>query len=139
MPAVPWVRPSQGSVQAPAKGTASQGFRVRVAASATRAPTSQWPVWKPRAMGVPSAARRPPWVLRMRTSGPRSVRVPAHAGVLAQAEEIAGGLGEQHFGGDGENAGGAGGVGGDGAEGEVGGFENGREGYVLNDGCSCLS
>ena len=63
-------------------------------------------------------------------------RVPAHADVHAEAEEIAGGLGEEHFGGDGESAGRAGGVGGDGAEGEVGGFENGREGYFLNDRCS---
>ena len=69
MPVVPWVRPSQGSVQAPAKGMASSDFRV-MAASATSAPSSQWPVWKPRAMGVPSAARRPPWVLRIRTSAP---------------------------------------------------------------------
>ncbi len=71
MPVVPWVRPSQGSVQAPAKGMASRDFRV-MAASATSAPSSQWPVWKPRAMGVPSAARRPPWVLRIRTSEPSS-------------------------------------------------------------------
>ncbi len=71
MPVVPWVRPSQGSVQAPAKGMALRDFRV-MAASATSAPSSQWPVWKPRAMGVPSGARRPPWVLRMRTSEPMS-------------------------------------------------------------------
>ena len=65
--------------------------------------------------------------------------VPAHADVLAEPEEIAGGLGEEHLRGDGENTRGAGGVGSDGAEGEVGAFENGCEGYVLNDGCSCLS
>jgi hypothetical protein len=61
-------------------------------------------------------------------------RVPTHADVLAEPEEVAGGLREEHLGGDGENAGGAGGVGGDAAELEVGAFENGREGYVLNDG-----
>ena len=44
------------------------------------------------------------------------VRFPAHAGVLGQAEEIAGGRGEEHLGGDGESAGGAGRVGGDAAE-----------------------
>jgi len=43
MPVVPWVRPSQGSVQAPAKGMASIDLRV-IAASATRAPSSQCPV-----------------------------------------------------------------------------------------------
>jgi hypothetical protein len=48
--------------------------------------------------------------------------VPSHAGVLAEAEEIAGGLGEKHFGCDGKDAGGAGGVRGDGSEVEVGGF-----------------
>jgi len=68
MPAVPWVRPSQGSVQAPAKGT-QRCARSSRAASATRRPTSQWPVWKPSAIGVPSAARMPPWVLRIRNSG----------------------------------------------------------------------
>ena len=71
IPVVPWVRPSQGSVQAPAKGTALRDFKV-TAASATSAPSSQCPVWKPSAMGVPSGARRPPWVLRIRTSGPSS-------------------------------------------------------------------
>ncbi len=68
MPVVPWVRPSQGSVQAPAKGTARRVFSSR-AASATSRPTSQWPVWKPRAMGRPSSERKPPWVLRIRNSG----------------------------------------------------------------------
>jgi hypothetical protein len=69
IPVVPWVRPSQGSVHAPAKGSASSAFSSR-AASATSRPTSQCPVWKPSAMGVPSGARRPPWVLRIKTSGP---------------------------------------------------------------------
>ncbi len=62
--------------------------------------------------------------------------IPAHADVLAEAEEIAGGLGEEHLGGDGESAGWARGVGRDALSCEVGAFENGREGYVLNDGCS---
>ena len=76
-------------------------------------------------------------MLRIRNSGPRSVGgIPAHAGVLRQAEEIARRLREQHLGGDGESAGRAGGVSGDGAEGEVGGFQNGREGDFLNGGCS---
>jgi hypothetical protein len=43
MPVVPCVRPSQGSVQAPAKGVARSAFNSR-AASATSRPTSQWPV-----------------------------------------------------------------------------------------------
>ena len=43
-------------------------------------------------------------------------RVPAHADVLAETEEIAGGLSEQHLGGDGESAGRARGVGCDGAQ-----------------------
>ena len=43
MPAVPWVRPSHGSVQAPAKGT-QRCVRSSRAASATSSPTSQWPV-----------------------------------------------------------------------------------------------
>jgi hypothetical protein len=60
--------------------------------------------------------------------------IPSHPNVLAEPEEIAGGLGEEHLGGDGERAGGAGGVRCHGAEGEVGAFENGCEGYVLNDG-----
>ncbi len=71
MPAVPWVRPSQGSVTAPAKGIACS-LRSSRAASPTSSPTSQWPVCSPRAMGVPSAARRPPWVDRMRNSGSSS-------------------------------------------------------------------
>ncbi len=43
IPVVPCVRPSQGSVQAPANGTARRALSSR-AASATRAPTSQCPV-----------------------------------------------------------------------------------------------
>ena len=43
IPVVPCVRPSQGSVQAPAKGTAPRAFNSR-AASATSRPTSQCPV-----------------------------------------------------------------------------------------------
>ena len=70
MPAVPCVRPSQGSVHAPAKGTACRAFNSR-AASATSKPTSQCPVWKPRATGSPLSARRPPCVLRIRNSGSR--------------------------------------------------------------------
>ena len=68
MPSVPCVRPSHGSVQAPAKGMARRSRSSR-AASATKRPTSQWPVWKPSAIGVPSAERIPPCVLRMRNSG----------------------------------------------------------------------
>ena len=63
-------------------------------------------------------------------------RVPAHASVLAEAEEISGGLSEEHLGGDGQSAGGTGRMRGHGRESEVGGFKNGGEGYVLND-CSC--
>jgi hypothetical protein len=62
--------------------------------------------------------------------------VPPHADVLAEAEEISRGLGKEHLGADGENARRAGGVRRHGAQCEVGAFENGREGYVLNDGCS---
>jgi hypothetical protein len=65
--------------------------------------------------------------------------IPAHADVLAEPEEIAGGLGEEHLGGDGEYSGRAGSVGGDAAELEVGAFENGGEGDFLNDSCSCLA
>ncbi len=71
IPAVPCVRPSHGSVQAPAKGTACRAFNSR-AASATSKPTSQCPVWKPRAMGSPFSARSPPCVLRIRNSGSSS-------------------------------------------------------------------
>jgi hypothetical protein len=62
--------------------------------------------------------------------------IPTHADVLAEAEEIAGGLGEEHLGCDGKSAGWAGRVGRDGVEGEVGAFENGGEAYFLNDGNS---
>jgi hypothetical protein len=48
--------------------------------------------------------------------------VPPHAGVLAEAEEIAGGLGEEHLGRDGKDAGWTGGVGCDSSEVEFGGF-----------------
>ncbi len=65
-------------------------------------------------------------------------RVPAHADIHTKTEEIAGGLGEEHLGGDGENAGGAGRVCRDGGECEVGAFENGGERDFLNDGCSCI-
>src|ERR1700733_16105206 len=61
-------------------------------------------------------------------------RVPAHANVLAEAEEVARGLGEEHLSGDGKSTRGAGCVSRDGREFEAGAFENGREGYVLNDG-----
>ena len=50
-------------------------------------------------------------------------RVPAHAGVLAPAEEVAGGAVEEHLGGDGERAGGAGGFAADVVDGGVGGVE----------------
>ena len=49
---------------------------------------------------------------------------PAHAGVLAQAEEIAGGGGEQHLRGEGEKAAGAWGVGGYLIQLEGGGFQD---------------
>ena len=61
-------------------------------------------------------------------------RVPAHADVLAEAEEVTGGLCEEHLGGDRKSTRGAGCVGRDGREFEAGALENGREGYVLNDG-----
>jgi hypothetical protein len=63
-------------------------------------------------------------------------RVPTHANVLAEAEEVAGGLGEEHLGRDGKDAGGAGGVGGDSSEVELGGLEYGGEGDFRNDECS---
>src|SRR4029453_9047211 len=65
MPGVPWVRPSQGSVQEAANGSP---FASRIASPAARTstPTSQWPVWWPSAIGRPSSPRRPPCVLRIR-------------------------------------------------------------------------
>jgi hypothetical protein len=61
-----------------------------------------------------------------------TVWVPAHAGVLTEAEEIAGGLGEEHLRCDGKPAGWAGRMGCDGAQVEVGAFENGGERDFLN-------
>ena len=52
------------------------------------------------------------------------LRFPAHAGVLAQAEEIAGGRGEQHFRGDGQQAVRTGRVGGYVVQLEGGGFQD---------------
>jgi hypothetical protein len=43
IPFVPWVRPSQGSVQYAAKGIAPRAFNSFAAASINK-PTSQWPV-----------------------------------------------------------------------------------------------
>jgi hypothetical protein len=63
--------------------------------------------------------------------------IPSHAGVLAEAEEIAGRLSEKHLWRDGKNAGWAGGVCGDGSEIEFGGFEYGDEGDFRNGECSC--
>ena len=49
--------------------------------------------------GVPSGARMPPCVLRIRNSGPRRRRgLPAHAGVLRQAEQVAAGRVAQQVG-----------------------------------------
>ena len=54
---------------------------------------------------MPSGARMPPWVLRMRNSGPPSESgIPAHAGVLREAEEIAGGALAEHLVGEGNYA-----------------------------------
>ena len=39
------------------------------AAACTSSPTSQWPVCSPRAIGAPSGARTPPWVLRIMNAG----------------------------------------------------------------------
>ena len=50
--------------------------------------------------------------------------VPAHAGVLAPAEEIAGGPLEQHLGSDGQGAGGTGGLAADVVDGGIGGVED---------------
>ena len=69
MPAVPCVRPSHGSVTAPAKGM-QRSLANSSAAAFTSSPTSQWPEWKPSAIGVPSSARRPPCVLRIVNSLP---------------------------------------------------------------------
>ena len=47
---------------------------------------------------MPSSARTPPCVLRIRNCGPSiSSRLPAHAGVLRQAEQIAAGPVAQHL------------------------------------------
>ena len=43
MPVVPWVRPSQGSEQKPAKGMPPSSFSS-AAAAWRRRPISQWPV-----------------------------------------------------------------------------------------------
>ncbi len=78
-------------------------------------------------------------MLRMRTSGPRSVgRVPSHADVLAQAEEIAGGLSEEHLGVIGRKPDGPGACVATARKSEVGGFEYGGEGDFLN-GCVLLN
>ena len=44
MPVVPWVRPSQGSEQKPAKGRHAERAPAPAAAACMRSPTSQWPV-----------------------------------------------------------------------------------------------
>ncbi len=44
MPVVPWVRPSQGSLQKAAKGMPPRALISRAAASISN-PTSQWPLW----------------------------------------------------------------------------------------------
>ena len=69
IPTVPCVRPSHGSVTAPAKGTHFSRANSSAAAF-TRRPTSQCPEWKPSAIGRPSSPRSPPWVLRMVNSLP---------------------------------------------------------------------
>ena len=71
MPTVPCVRPSHGSVTAPANGR-HRNRANSSAAAFTSNPTSQCPEWKPSATGVPSSARRPPCVLRMVNSLPPS-------------------------------------------------------------------
>ena len=49
-------------------------------------------------MGLPSGARNPPCVLKIRNCfRPDLGGIPAHAGVLRQAEQIAAGLLQQHF------------------------------------------
>ena len=52
MPTVPWVRPSHGSVTAPANGMHFCRCNSSAAAFTSR-PTSQWPEWKPSATGEP--------------------------------------------------------------------------------------
>src|SRR6266508_2353227 len=69
MPVVPWVRPSQGSLQYAANGTAPAARSVSAAAR-TRRPISQCPVWYPSATGLPSSPLRPPCVLTMTYCGP---------------------------------------------------------------------
>src|SRR2546425_9329059 len=69
IPVVPWVRPSQGSLQYAAKGIAPAARSVS-AAPRTSSPISQCPVWYPSATGLPSSLRRPPWVLTMTYCGP---------------------------------------------------------------------
>ena len=83
---------------------------------------------------MPSGARMPPWVLRIRNSGRRRCcGVPAHAGVLGQAEEVAAGRGAEQLLVQGQAAGGAGGVGLDLVEGRVGGVEGGRVEWLVAD------
>src|ERR1035438_3653042 len=49
-------------------------------------------------MASPFSARMPPWVLDQELGVEQARGIPAHAGVLRQAEEVSGGLGEQHLG-----------------------------------------
>ena len=89
MPVVPWVRPSQGSVQAPAKGMALKDLRV-MAASATSAPS--FPVAGVEAEGDGGAVGGAQASVGAEDEDFRAdefLRFPSHACVLAQAEEIA--------------------------------------------------
>ena len=94
---VPWVRPSQGSVQAPAKGIACSAFNSRAASATSRA---NLPVSGVKAEGDGGAVLSAQTTMGAEDEDLRAERGapgPTHAGVLAQPEEIARGLGEQHL------------------------------------------
>ena len=97
MPAVPCVRPSQGSVHAPAKGVALERFQL---ARGLGDEQTHLPVAGVKSQRDGFAVFRAQTAVRaqdqkLRIEQPR--RIPSHAGILRQAEEIAGGLGEQHL------------------------------------------
>jgi len=96
MPAVPCVRPSQGSVHAPAKGTARNVFQFARGFGHQQADLPM-PGMEAKGNGSPFSARRPPCVLRIRNSDRAGAQDPSHAGILTQAEEITRRFREQHF------------------------------------------
>ena len=97
MPGVPCVRPSHGSVQKPANGMAAQRAQLLRRGLHEQA---DLPVAGVIAERDRRAVRRADAALRAEDEELRAAelaRVPAHAGVLRQPEEVAAGALEQHL------------------------------------------